>query len=379
MNSKSHPDALIVGGGLIGCSVARALAAEGLSVTVVEREAPGAGASNDAAGMLAPQAELDEGGPFLDLCVESARMFPALADELFTEVGVDIRYRRDGSFAIAFHEAEVERLRHIATVQTGLGLRAELLDPATARRLEPALSESVAAVLSIPDDHQVDNRRLTQAISASCRVRGVTFVEKTTASRLLFDETERVVGVEASGSRYEAGVTIVAAGCWSGQIVGFPVPVEPVKGQMLALDLVAPPFARVLRSERCYLVSRIDGRILIGSTMERVGFDQSVSVQTVSSLLSAAWELVPSLVSAAAGEAWAGLRPATPDGLPAIGELAPGLIAATGHFRNGILLSPITASLVRDVVMGKEPHRALPILDPRRFGSGSTSSRESGE
>jgi glycine/D-amino acid oxidase-like deaminating enzyme len=165
----------------------------------------------------------------------------------------------------------------------------------------------------------------------------------------------------------DAGVTIVAAGCWSSQIEGFPVPVEPVKGQMIALDLVVPPFARVLRSEGCYLVSRIDGRVLIGSTMERVGFDQSVSVQTVGELLSAAWRLVPSLSVAAAGEAWAGLRPATPDGLPAIGFVDDGLVTATGHFRNGILLSPVTARVVTDLVLDGTRHPALDLLDPRRF------------
>jgi glycine oxidase len=328
MDSTTQVDALVVGGGLVGCMIARALASAGLSVKLLEREAVGAGASHDAAGMIAPQGELADGGPFLDLCVESAHLYPLLAEELFAETGVDVRYRQDGTFAVAFDEHEAERLKRVAGVHSGLGLKAELLGATAARRLEPALSDRVAAVLSIPDDHQVDNRRLTFAGATSCRQRGV-------------DGT------------YVASVTVVAAGCWSSQIEGFNVPVEPVKGQMLALDLVAPPFARVLRSERCYLVSRIDGRILIGSTMERVGF--------------AAWELVPSLSVAVAGEAWAGLRPATPDGLPAIGPLEEGLVAATGHFRNGILLAPVTAKLVADVVLSKAAHPALTLLDPKRF------------
>jgi glycine oxidase len=372
MDSRAKSDVLIVGGGLIGCSVARSLAAEGLSVTVVERDALGAGASNDAAGMLAPQAELDEGGPFLDLCVESARLFPSLAEELFVEVATDIRYRRDGSLAIAFDEAEVAHLRRVAASHTELGLRAELVDATTARRMEPALSEEIAVALSLPDDHQVDNRRLMHAITASCRLRGVSFVENTSVTQIVKDSSGRVVGIDAEGTRMHAGMTVVAAGCWSSTIEGFPVPVEPVKGQMLALDLVAPPFARVLRSERCYLVSRIDGRVLIGSTMERVGFDQSVSVQTVSALLSGAWEMVPSLASAAAGEAWAGLRPATADGLPAIGVVSDGLIAATGHFRNGILLSPVTSRIVTDLVLGRPAHPSLAVLDPLRFHSRET-------
>jgi glycine oxidase len=367
MDSTTQVDALVVGGGLVGCMIARALASAGLSVKLLEREAVGAGASHDAAGMIAPQGELADGGPFLDLCVESAHLYPLLAEELFAETGVDVRYRQDGTFAVAFDEHEAERLKRVAGVHSGLGLKAELLGATAARRLEPALSDRVAAVLSIPDDHQVDNRRLTFAVATSCRQRGVEVVEHAAATRLARDASGRVVGVETDRGTYEASVTVVAAGCWSSQIEGFNVPVEPVKGQMLALDLVAPPFARVLRSERCYLVSRIDGRILIGSTMERVGFEQSVSVQTVSRLLAAAWELVPSLSVAVAGEAWAGLRPATPDGLPAIGPLEEGLVAATGHFRNGILLAPVTAKLVADVVLSKPAHPALTLLDPKRF------------
>jgi len=361
------PDVLIVGGGLIGCSIGRELALSGANVTIVERDSPGQGASNDAAGMLAPQAELEEGGPFLDLCLASARMFPQLAESLFDEVGIDVRYRRDGTFAIAFDEGEAARLRRICESQRALGLNAEMISGAEARKLEPALSDQVAATLSLPDDHQVDNRRLTHAMSASCRHRKVKFVEDTSVSALERGTDGRVVGVRTTSGVMRAGTTVIAAGCWSSQIEGFPVPVEPVKGQMIALELNAPPFARVLRSERSYLVSRIDGRIIIGSTMERVGFDKSVSVHTVGALLAGAWELVPSLSSAVAGEAWAGLRPATPDDLPAIGVVEPGLVAATGHFRNGILLSPITGKLVADVIVGAPVPTYATVVDPLRF------------
>lgn len=365
--ARNSPDVLVVGGGLIGCSIARELAREGMSVTVLERGTVGSGASQDAAGMLAPQAEADEPGPFLDLCIESAHLFPALAEQLFDEVAGEIRYRTDGSFLVAFDDEEAERLRATAEKQRAIGLTAEIVDADAARRAEPAIARDVVAVLSIPDDHQVDNRRLTQAVADSCRARGVRIAEGVDVTALVRDSAGRTTGVVANGETIAAGLTIVAAGCWSALIEGFPVPVEPVKGQMLALDLAAPPFARILRSERCYLVSRIDGRVLVGATMERVGFDQAVSAQVVGTMLEAARQIAPSLTAALGGEAWAGLRPATPDGLPAIGRVDDGLIAATGHFRNGILLSPVTAAIVSDIVLGREPHPALGILDPLRF------------
>ncbi len=369
MTGARHTDVAIVGGGIIGCSIARALASEGLDVTIVDRAKIGRESSYDAAGMLAPQAEAEQPGPFLDLCLESRDMFATLAGELFDEVGLDVWYRADGTLLLAFDEKEAAHLRARAKAFRGMGLECELLTPSAARRAEPALGPNVAAALSVPGDHQVDNRKLVEAYSLSCFARGVHIIEHAPVRAIARDESGRVSGVDTTVGRIAAETVIVAAGCWSNFVEDFPVPVEPVKGQMLMLEMGSPPCRKVLRSERCYVVARIDGRVLVGATMERVGFDKSVSAKSVGSLLEAGREIAPSLANAFGGEAWAGLRPATPDGLPAIGQLEDGLYAATGHFRNGILLAPVTARIVADAVMDREPHASAAMLDPGRFAS----------
>lgn len=358
---------VVVGGGIVGIAVARALAVRGQRVALVERAKIGREASFAAAGMLAPQAEVESGGPFLDLCIESRDLYPSFVEELYAETGVDVWYRNDGSFHVAFDDEEAARLERDMRTQRELGLECELLAPSAARRAEPALAANITAVLSIPNDHQVDNRRLVDAALLSCYAHGVEVVENTPVRSLRRDAAGRVVGVETTAGQFEAETVVVAAGCWSNLVADFEVPVEPVKGQMLMLELGAPPFRRVVRTERCYAVARVDGRVLVGATMERVGFDKSVSPEAVGTLLEAGREVVPSLANAVGGEAWAGLRPATPDGLPAIGSVEEGLIAATGHFRNGILLAPVTARIVAGIVHGEAPHPSAMILDPRRF------------
>ena len=367
-----HTDVVVVGGGLIGCLVARELAHDGHRVTLVERAKVGREASHDAAGMLAPLAEAVAPGPFLDLCIESRNLHATLADELFAEVGTDVWYRDDGTYLVAFDDTEAAALRARAALHASLGLHSEMIPVEIARREEPALSPLVTAALSVPGDHQVDNRKLVEAAALSCYARGVKIVEHTPVRSLLRDANDRIVGVDTTAGPIDAECVVVAAGSWSSLIGGFSVPVEPVKGQMLMLELVSPPCRRVLRSERCYVVARIDGRVLVGGTMERVGFDKSVVASAVGNLLEAGREVVPSLGGAFGGEAWAGLRPATPDDLPAVGQLGENLIAATGHFRNGILLAPVTAKIVAGLVRGDAPHAAAELLDPRRFSpSGS--------
>jgi glycine oxidase len=366
MDTKPR-DAVVVGGGIIGCSIARALAREGIAVTIVERAKLGREASHDAAGMLAPQTEAEAPGPFLDLCLESRDLYPSLVEELYAEVGATVGYRDEGTFLIAFDDDEADRLRYAAARHEALGLAATLVAAPDARRVEPALAAGAKLVLSVPGDHQVDNRRLVEALVLSCFKRGVKIVENTPVRALARDAGGRVCGVETTAGRFDADLVIVAAGSWSNFVDGFAIPVEPVKGQMLMLELTSPLFRRVLRSERCYVVPRVDGRVLIGATMERVGFDKSVSASDVGVLLEAAREIAPSLSGALGGEAWAGLRPATPDGLPAIGVVEAGLVAATGHFRNGILLAPVTAEIVTRLVTGGERHSASALLDPLRF------------
>jgi glycine oxidase len=360
-------DTIVVGGGLIGCAAARALAGEGQKVLVLERDALGRGASWAAAGMLAPQAEIEEGGPFLDLCLESRRLHATLAEELRVEVGAEVHYRGEGTFMVAFGDEERLRLERVAAAQRALGLPAEILDGATARAAEPALTHAVSAVLAVEGDHQIDNRRLMAAMIASCRTRGVELREGTPARALLRGPGGQVTGVLVGDEKLGAGTVVVAAGCWSGALEGIALPVEPVKGQMVALQVPKAAFARVLRSERCYLVPREAGRLLVGATMEHAGFDRSVSEEHTHALVEAASVTVPALRKASIVEVWTGLRPGTADGLPAVGWLEENLVAATGHFRNGILLAPITARIVADLVAGRPSHGSLPLLDPRRF------------
>ena len=257
--------AVVVGGGLIGCTIARALALEGVAVTVVDRAKVGREASHDAAGMLAPQSEAEAPGPFLDLCLESRALYPAFAEALFAEVGSNVGYRDDGTYLIAFDDGEAARLEAMRARHEALGLASSLLSPAEARRVEPALSPAARLVLSVPGDHQVDNRRLVEAVALSCFKRGVRMVENTPVRGIARDVAGRVCGVETTAGRLEADLVVVAAGSWCNFVGGFPVPVEPVKGQMLMLELASPPFRHVLRSERCYVVPRIDGRVLIGA------------------------------------------------------------------------------------------------------------------
>jgi glycine oxidase len=223
--------------------------------------------------------------------------------------------------------------------------------------------------LSFKGDHQVDNRRLTAALAASCRARGVEFVENANVEGLALDDFGFVCGVHLGESIVYSDNVVVAAGAWASRILGFEVPVDPVKGEIIALDCDVRPFARVLRSEKCYLVSRVDGRVLVGATQKRTGFDMTISQESISYLLESARQLVPGLSEVPSAEAWAGLRPATPDGLPAVGYVDDHLIAAVGHFRNGILLAPMTGRLVAGLIEGRRDHPALEPLDPRRFFS----------
>jgi glycine oxidase len=364
-------DVIVVGGGLIGCLAARELRADGLSVRIVDRSLVGREASYHAAGMLAPQSEAEEDSPMFRIALQSARLFPGLAEDLYNEVGIDVRFRSEGTFHVAFEDAELENFQELVARQHAVGLTAEIIGPELARREEPALSEEIIGVLSFPEDHQIDNRRLMEAVVASCKKRKVDVVEQAPARELIRDQAGRVCGVSTTAGEFAAGTVVMAAGCWSSLVKGFDVPVEPVKGQILLLELMVPPFRRVLRSADAYLVARLDGRVLIGATMERVGYDKTVSAQAVGALLESARQMVPSLTAAFGGEAWAGLRPATPDGMPAIGWLDEGLMSATGHFRNGILLAPITAQMVADQLSGRPPHPDLPAFDPRRFRGSS--------
>jgi glycine oxidase len=354
---SATPDVCVVGGGVMGSGIALRLAQAGLRVTVLERSIPGAEASSAAAGILAPQKEAAGPGPLLDLCLRSRALYPKFAQELLELSGVDVGYVPCGLLSAAFDEAGVHRLEATRAWQTALGLRAELLTAQEARGLEPGLSANAVGALHLPDDHQVDNQRLVRALTMATARAGVLF--RTGNVRGLEVRDGRVVGVDLDGDRLAAGAVVVAAGSWSGLVHGTglsPRVVRPVRGQMVELQARLPPFSRILFSTRGYLVPRPDGRVVAGSTMEQVGFEKEVTASGLHAILGMALELCPDLAPVPVARSWAGLRPDTEDHLPLLGPgPLPGLFLATGHFRNGILLAPVTARLLSEVVRGQKP------------------------
>jgi len=354
----SHvPDVVIIGGGVMGCAIALRLSQENAKVTVLERAIPGAEASSAAGGILAPQMESEGPGPFLDLCLRSRGQYPAFAEELREWSGVDVAYRACGLLHAGFDDVTAHKLEAISAWQKAMGLRAELLTGDEARALEPALSPRVTAALHLPDDHQVDNRLLTRALSMAASRAGAHF--RTGYVRGVVREGDRCVGVDLDGETLRADAVVLAAGSWSSLVQGAmidPRVVRPARGQMVQFQTRLPLLQRVLFSEKGYVIPRADGRVLAGSTLEWVGFEKQVTAEGLARLLSLAMELCPQLAHAPVQEFWAGLRPYTEDHLPILGPgPLEGLFLATGHFRNGILLTPITARLISQIVLGQKP------------------------
>lgn len=339
---------VIVGGGIMGMSVAVELAARGDAVTVLEKSVPGAEASSAAAGMLAPQLESHGPGPMLTLGLASRALYPAWVRKL-TQLsgGVETGYRECG----ALRFGERSKLEQTLRWQRELGLNAELTSE---------------GALLLPDDHQVDPPRLLRALAIAAANAGATFRT---------GQVHGVVehGVDLDGARLEADAVVVAAGSWSGLVAGArigPKVLQPMRGQMCELRLRQPPFRETRIDDGVYLVSRGDGRVICGSTMERAGFDKRVTAGGIASILTRAIALCPALENAEVHSTWAGLRPWTEDQLPIIG---PGplrtLHLATGHFRNGILLAPITALLLSQLLHGEAPQLDIHPFRFSRFPS----------
>lgn len=364
-----------MGGGVIGLTVAWRAAQRGLRVVVLERREPGGGASWVAAGMLAPvtEARVTE-LPLLELGIASAAAYPAVVDELLALTGVDPGYRRYGTLVVARDRDEAEALEREQDVRCRLGLSVKRLLPSQARALEPALAPSVRLGLDVPDDHAIDPRRLTEALRLAARAAGAEVRAGTEVAEVVCTGG-RVSGVRlADGARLESDNVVIAAGAWADALQGIPaemrIAVHPVKGQLMRLrdPIGAGLTQRVLRLAGAYLVPRGDGRYVLGATMEERGFDTTVTAGAIFELLRDAIELVPGLSELVIDEVIAGLRPATADGLPAIGPGAvTGLHWAVGHFRNGILLAPITAQIVLAGVEGHEPPEVARPFLPSRF------------
>jgi glycine oxidase len=356
-------DVLVVGGGIIGLAVAWLARRRGMTVAVLERGAVGEQcATRVAAGMLAPVSEVEfgeAGRRVLELGLRSARLWPEFADELERAAGMEVGLRRSGTLLVARDQDEARVLERQHDLLQSLGLSAQRLLPSAARELEPALAPAVRLALQAPEDHSVDPRRVLAALRSACELAGVQLREHALVARVEVERADgRVTGVMlADGKRVHGGWVVLAPGAWTAELEGLPaharLPVRPVKGQILRLrDPQGPGLLRhILRFEGGYLVPRGDGRYVLGATVEERGFDSQPTAGGVHQLLRDAHELVPGVRELQIEELSVGFRPATPDNAPAIGRGAvEGLVWATGHHRNGILLAPLTAELVADVL-----------------------------
>ncbi|KUO03825.1 glycine oxidase ThiO [Streptomyces caeruleatus] len=380
MSRTRTSDVLVIGGGIIGLVTAWRAAQRGFTTAVVDPE-PGGGAAQVAAGMLAAVTELHYGEQtLLGLNLASARRYPDFAAELTDATGHDLGYRRCGTLAVALDADDRTHLRELHTLQRRSGLDSEWLSGRECRRLEPMLAPGVRGGLRVDGDHQIDPRRVAGALVAACERAGVVF-HRTWAERLDVVR-DRAAGVTTTGgTELGAGQVVLAAGSLSGRLAGVPddvlPPVRPVKGQVLRLTVpkrYAPFLSRtvraVVRGSQVYLVPRESGELVVGATSEELGWDTTVTAGGVYELLRDAHELVPGITELPLTETRAGLRPGSPDNAPLLGptELA-GLSLATGHYRNGVLLTPVTGDAMAHVLTtGELPDEARPFT-PRRFGA----------
>jgi glycine oxidase len=362
-------DVAVAGGGLIGGSIALELARAGLRVAVFDQGEPGREASWAGAGILSPAPESPATIPLVPLGKASMALYPEFVAQVEEISGQSVGYRPKGTLDALFAADAVRELSTLIAMHHGLGLKAEPLRPDDARELEPALSPDVQAAALRPDEASVDNRALTQAVLHAARKSGVEIFPGH-AARAIWREGNTCAGLEFQDEKVSAKWTIIAAGCFSSSIEGMKsyVSVRPAKGQMIALRAHGLQIDRVLWSEKIYLVPRNDGRILAGATVEYVGFEKQVTAGGLERILSAAIELAPELAHAKVEETWAGLRPDSPDHLPILGPTDfDGLLIATGHFRSGILLTPITARLIREWVTEQRVSVDWERCSPLRF------------
>ncbi len=367
-----NSEVLIIGGGVIGLSIARELHKKGVgNITILERGAIGKESSYAAAGMLAPQAEADEADEFFHLCDESNRLYPQFAAGLFDETGVDVELDRSGTLYLAFTDADTADIQKRFEWQTKAKLKVEHLTASDTRKIEPFVSPDVREALFFQNDWQVENRKLLAALQKYAVVNRIEIVADAEVKNLLV-QGEKAIGAETANGKYFAATVVFATGAWTSliKIGDYDLPkVSPIRGQMISYKLANRLFSKVIYSPRGYIVPRLDGRILAGATVEAVGFDKSVTAGGRDFLLENALEIAPRLGSLKIVEQWAGLRPFAADGLPILGAFPEieNLFIATAHYRNGILLAPKTAEMIAAKIVGTAESKFLEIFSPRRF------------
>lgn len=379
---KSY-DVIVVGGGLIGSSIASELAAQKLRVVLLDRQQPGREASSAAAGMLSPAPDSPEALPLVPLAQQSLGLYPDFVSAIEKTSGKSVAFARTGALEVLDHADAVTKCDHRLAQYATLGIAAEPISIESARAQEPALNPNAAATIWLSGEATVDPWLLIEATLEAAKNRGVEIVASRAVTSVL-GEAGRCAGVIAGGEKITAANVIVAAGSFCGSLdeitadraipIARYAPTHPVRGQMLAMRSSKLNLKKVLRSEHGYIVPRADGRIIAGSTLENVGFAKDTTPAGLRKIFEAAVALAPGLADAEIVETWAGLRPGTPDQLPIIGPTdIPGLLIATGHYRNGILLAPITAQLIREwIVQGKTS------FDSGRFSPLRFSAKNSG-
>ncbi len=361
-------DVLVIGGGIVGAAITERLVRDGCTATLVERGGIGREASYAAGGLLTPVHPWNYPASMLQLDAESLGLWPDLVERLRRETGVDVELRRTGLLTlIVTDDDEAEADRRVAWKRER-GERVERLSASEAGDLEPSLHPETRGALYLPDLAQVRNHRVAPALAAAAAKAGADVREQTTVLGLL-RENGRVVGARTTAGDLRAEHVVLAAGAWSGGLLGDRAPpaarTRPARGQILLLRARPGELQHMVLAGDQYLVPRADGHVLAGSTVEDVGFDRQVTVSGLRRIAASIERMAPGLASAPVETAWAGLRPDTPDHLPVLGHVEPGLIAATGHYRSGIMLAPVTAEIVRELVAG-EGRRDLSPFDPHR-------------
>ncbi len=370
-------DTVIVGAGVIGLSIAWYLAREGASVTVIDKGPVGRGASWAAAGMLAPFAESKDRNPFSQLTIAGLKVYQEFIGTLEAETCLDTELSKVGLLRVAMDQEDEASLHQSFSRQCGDGLPVHWLTGDEARKLEPNLSPNIRAAILSPEEWHIEPRKLTRALAVACAARGVRILEETPIDSFQ-TAGSRVTGIRGGGSDVQAERVVLAGGAWSGciaQSLNFSLPVRPVRGQILALGPCLPSLLRhTVYANHGYLVPKADGRVVVGATQEEAGFDNRPTCAGIDGLLSMAPRLVPALSEMPIESMWTGLRPAASDSLPIMGRL-PGYdnaFVATGHFRNGILLAPISGQLMSRLILHGEKSPLLESFGPGRFSEGTS-------
>jgi len=368
------PDILIIGGGIVGVSLARELVrVGGARVVVVEQGKVGGASSSAAAGLLSPTFDPLTARALAGICRQAAALYPAWVQELRAAGAADFGYRRVGLLSVARDAAEAERLQAELAAGAESGRRAEWLDARELRRREPGLNASVAGAVCFADDAHVDPAQLVAQVARVAALAGVVIHEQEPVRRIE-RQGDRISAVHTARAVYQPGLVVLTAGAWAGELaamLGLQLPTRPVKGQMVMAECRVPPVTMPLHAGNALLIPWPDGRLALGVTVEEAGFDDRVRLASLQAILRDTMALVPAVAELALGYAWAGLRPATPDGLPYMGPVPAyrNLWVSTGHFRKGTLLAPLAAQLVADSIRAGQPVAELTAFLPARVSN----------